>query len=104
MGELSFDEINEKLNDVLPRIRNLSGVVRFDLGGDGLWLVDARQSAALLNQDDGEADVDCTILISSENLLKLLDGKLDPMLAYTMGKIKVKGSMGLAMKLVSAIG
>jgi putative sterol carrier protein len=102
---MSSDNIEERLNDALPQLKNLSAIVRFDLGGDGLWVVDARQTGATsLSQDDGALDADCTILISAENLLKLLDGNLDPMLAYTLGKIKVKGSMGVAMKLVSVIG
>ncbi|WP_332308109.1 SCP2 sterol-binding domain-containing protein [Elstera litoralis] len=42
--------------------------------------------------------------ISTENLNKLIDGQLDPMLGYTFGKIKVAGSLGVAMKLVNALG
>lgn len=101
---MSFDDIQEKLSGALSRLGNLSAIIRFDLGEDGLWVVDARQATARLSQDDGALDADCTILSSAETLLKLLDGKLDPMLAYTLGRIKVKGSMGVAMKLVSAIG
>lgn len=101
---MSLREIDEGLRNILPKLKNISGLIRFDLGEDGLWLVDARQPSASLRQDDGDLDADCTILISAANLEKMLDGKLDPMLGYTMGKIKVKGSMGLAMKLVSAIG
>lgn len=101
---MSLSEISEKLNEALPQIKSLSAIIRFDLGGDGLWMIDARQATARLSRDDGDLDADCTILISAENLLKMLDGKLDPMLAYTLGKIKVKGSIGVAMKLVSVIG
>ncbi|HXP95067.1 MAG TPA: SCP2 sterol-binding domain-containing protein [Telmatospirillum sp.] len=101
---MSAGEIDERLQNILPQLKNMSGTIRFDLGVDGRWLVDARTSAACLRPDDGDADVDCTIRISAETLMKMLDGKLDPMLAYTLGKIKVKGSMGLAMKLVSVLG
>jgi putative sterol carrier protein len=41
--------------------------------------------------------------ISQANLQKLITGKLDPMLAFTMGKLKVKGSMGIAAKLSSML-
>jgi len=99
---MSADEIEEKLKTALPQLGNLSAVVKFDLGDDGQWLVDSRLSAPSLSSEDGDAD--CTILISADNLAKLLDGDLDPMLAYTLGKIKIQGSMGVAMKLVSAIG
>jgi putative sterol carrier protein len=101
---MSEREIGERLQNILPQLKKLSGVIKFDSGEDGRWLVDARQLPASLIQDVGDIDADCTILISAENLEKMLDGKLDPMLAYGLGKIKVKGSMGLAMQLVSAIG
>ena len=99
-----MDELADRLTDALPMLSALKAVVKFDLGGDGLWLVNARDGQPSLSRDDGDADADCTIKISSENLVKLLDGKLDPMLAYTLGRIKVSGSMGVAMKLVSALG
>ena len=51
---------------------------------------------------DGPADT--TIRISEDNLEKLLTGALDPTLAYMTGKLKVEGSLGVAMKLTSLLG
>jgi len=34
----------------------------------------------------------------------LMAGKLNPMMAFMSGKIKVKGDMGVAMKLQSFLG
>lgn len=98
---MTRSELEQRLQSSLPQLANLGAVVQFDLGNDGQWMVDAR-SAPSLAVDDVEPD--CTVALSAENLLKLLDGRLDPMLAYTLGKIKVRGSMGVAMKLVAAIG
>ena len=53
-------------------------------------------------EDLGEANT--TIRISPENLHKLLQGQLDPTLAYMTGKLKVEGSMGVALKLTSMFG
>ncbi|MBL0023782.1 MAG: SCP2 sterol-binding domain-containing protein [Saprospiraceae bacterium] len=39
----------------------------------------------------------------SRNLLQLKNGELNPMMAVMSGKIKIKGDMGLAMKLQSLI-
>lgn len=97
-------DVEDRLRDALPKLSRLGAVVRFDLGNDGLWLVDASAGNPTLGEDDGDADAACTIKITGENLIKLMDGKLDPMLGYTLGKIKVSGSMGVAMKLVGAIG
>lgn len=99
-----MSDVEERLRDALPRLTRLGAVVRFDLGKEGAWLVDACGAAPTLAEDDGDADVACTIKMTSENLVKLMEGKMDPMLGYTLGKIKVSGSMGVAMKLVGAIG
>ncbi len=48
-------------------------------------------------------DADCTIRISAENLAKLIDGELNPMMAYTLGKLKIDGSMGVAMKVAALL-
>jgi putative sterol carrier protein len=48
-------------------------------------------------------DADCTISMSLENFLQLIEGELDPTTAYMFGKLKVEGSMGVAMKLSKVI-
>ncbi len=101
---MSDEDLQERLGAALPALASLSAIVKFDLAEDGQWLLDARNAPPVLSRQDSDADADCTIQISGTNLLKLLDGQLDPMLAYGMGKIKVRGSMGVAMKLVAAIG
>ena len=54
--------------------------------------------------EDGSLEPDCTIKVSRDNLVKLVNGEMDPILAYTLGRIKIQGSMDIAMKLVKAIG
>ena len=93
----------EKFEKLLPALARLGAVVRFDLGADGAPVLDARGGKAILSEEGGD-DADCTIKITRDNLLRLIDGKLDPMLGYTLGKIRVAGSMGVAMKLIGALG
>lgn len=100
---MSAENLQERLNAALPQLASLGAVITFDLGEDGRWQVDARPGGPRLSRD-GDEDADCTVALSSKTLGKLLDGSLDPMLAYGLGRIKVRGSMGLAMKLVSALG
>jgi putative sterol carrier protein len=38
-----------------------------------------------------------------DRLSQLLDGRLSPTLAYTLGQIKVEGSLGVAMKLANLL-
>ncbi len=83
-------------------LRGLNASVRFVLGKDGEIIhLDARANPVAITQ--GDQDADCTIRISPDNLAKLINGKLNPMLAFTMGKLKVEGSMGIAMKLAQLL-
>jgi len=41
--------------------------------------------------------------MSAANMLKMLNGQLSPMMAFTLGKLKVDGSMGIAMKLAGLL-
>ena len=96
------DLLKDQIEAAMPRLGGLGAIVAFDLGDEGKYVIDARGAAAKLAADD--ADPVCTIKASGATMLKLLAGTLDPMLAYTLGKLKVSGSMGVAMKLASSLG
>lgn len=92
----------ETLLEALPKLTRLNAVVRFDLNDGTGHTIDARDGQAKL-VEDGSIDPECTIKVSRENLVKLVNGDMDPMLGYTLGRIKVQGAMDIAMKLVKAI-
>lgn len=78
----------------------LDATVKFDFGNDGMIFIDG--TAGTVSNEDVEAD--CTITMSLDNFTALASGDLDPTTAFMMGKLKVKGSMGVAMKLQSILG
>ena len=41
--------------------------------------------------------------LSADNMVKLINGDLNPMVAFTLGKLKVSGSRGIALKLSSLL-
>ncbi len=43
-------------------------------------------------------DRNCAITLNATNFSKLLDGKLDPVLAFTTGKLKVDGDINKALE------
>jgi putative sterol carrier protein len=44
-------------------------------------------------------DAETTIAISLDDLQRLITGALNPTMAYMTGKLKVQGSMGIALKM-----
>ena len=98
---MSLASVTEQLQAQLPQLAQLGYKVKFAIEGEGVILVDASQSPPTLSHDDGPAD--CTIRLTEERLVKLIDGRLSPTLAYTLGQIKVEGSLGGAMKLASLL-
>ncbi len=47
---------------------------------------------------------DTTIVVSAADLREMLAGDLNPMEAFTLGRLEVNGDMGPAMKLGSLLG
>lgn len=87
------------LTDLLPKLqraletKSFDGSLKFDCGSDGV-IVLADGTAT-----DQDRDTDCTLKMSGENLMKLLGGKLNPMTALALGKIKISGNPAVAMRL-----
>jgi len=92
-------------NGMRERVQGKSGLdatVKFDFGDDGLIYVDAAASPNSVSNEDKDAD--CTSRISRANFEKVLEGDMDPTTAFMMGRLKVEGSMGIAMKLSKILG
>ena len=79
------------------RTRGTTASFRFDVGGAGSWHVDVADGDVTVAESEAEAD--CVIEASEENFMKLVRGEGNPTTMYLTGKLKVKGDMGLALKL-----
>ncbi len=96
--------IDDIAGDFRARAGEFSGLkarVMFDLGDDGSLVVDATAAPPEISVAPGEAD--CTIRVTLANLEKLMSGNMSPTLAYAMGKLRIEGSMGLAMKVAALL-
>ena len=98
---MSLAETTDAVRAKVGENSGLGAVLKFDLGADGVILVDAAQVPNVVSNTDGPAD--CTIGLSLANLSGLLNGSLNPTTAFMMGKLKVDGDMSVAMRLSQVI-
>ena len=98
---MNLDAITEQLRTRVGDDSGLGARVKFDFGGDGVVFIDATANPNTVSNEDIEAD--CTIAISVADFESLMAGDLDPTTAFMMGKLKVDGDMGIAMKLSSVL-
>ena len=77
--------------------KDFAGSLKFDCGDDGL-IVLADGTAVTADRD-----ADCTLRLSRENLIALLKGKLNPMMAMATGKLKLSGNPTIALGLAKLI-
>jgi putative sterol carrier protein len=98
---MSLETITEKIKEKLRIAPPINAKVKLDFTDDGCVFVDATQTPPVVSNDDAEAD---TTLICSMDVFKgIVEGTQDPTMAFMMGKLKVQGSMGIAMKLNSIL-
>jgi len=98
---MSLDAIQTDIERKMKAAHGLKARVKFDFGDDGLIFVDTTQSPPVLSNEDAESDV--TLKLSTDTMRGFLDGTQDPNIAFMMGRLKIRGSMGLAMKLSSIL-
>lgn len=98
---MSMETIAGEIRGHLTQLAGLGYKVKFAFDEGGVLMLDGTATPPTLSDEDGEAD--CTIGISEENAVKLMNGELNPMLAYTMGKLRIDGSVGVALKMASMI-
>ncbi len=91
---MALEDIAEKLK---TRMVGFNHTAKFDFDDEGILFVDATQNPVVVSNNDDEAEV--TLRTSIETFEKILSGNQDPNIAFMMGKLKVSGSMGLALKL-----
>jgi putative sterol carrier protein len=97
---MSVADIESAFAARLDQFSELNAKLKFDFGDDRLF-IDGTQKPAVMTHDDDDAD--CTLVISPDNLTKIMHGELDATMAFMTGKLKVKGNTGIAMKLASVL-
>ena len=90
-----FESIERRLDP--SKTAGATASYRFDIDGAGSWHIDVDDGRVTVTES--EADADCVIQASEEHFARIIRGEANPMTAYMTGKLKVKGDVGLALKL-----
>ena len=96
-------------NDMLTKVRNIAAstdaagkdflAVQVNLTGaeGGVFYVEVKDGK--INVEPYEyTDRNCAVTMNIDDFNKLIDGKLDPVFAFTTGKLKVDGDIGKALE------
>lgn len=84
------------------RAQGMNAVFQYEITGEGggKWYVTVKDGACTVA--DGEApSSNLTVTMAATDWLDLAANKLNPQMAFMSGKLKLKGDMGLAIKLGS---
>lgn len=86
------------------KVATLTGSYQFEVTGDDGGLYFARFAGGTAEIGPGAIEgAGCTVTISAADFISLVGGKLNPTTAFMTGKLKLKGDMGLAMKLQTVL-
>ena len=99
---MSLESLSEALRSQASLAPPLGYKVKFDLEGLGVIHWDGTGPTPEITNTDGPADT--TLTLDEAALQGILDGTLDPQMAYMTGKLKVEGSLGVALKLAGLLG
>ena len=99
------EKITKKLQDRPDISKSVNSVYEFNITGDngGVWTVDLTKEPGTVSSGSTGA-AKCTVTCAAGDFMNIVSGKMNPQMAFMSGKLKIKGDMGLAMKLQKVIG
>ncbi|MBT2218115.1 SCP2 sterol-binding domain-containing protein [Virgibacillus dakarensis] len=105
-GKPSMDEVFYMIDAALktdPEVtKGKEGVYQFNIKEGDIYqmIVDDQGPRAVQGE---EKEPQCTLSLKSDHLRDLVAGTLNPTAAFMSGKLKIKGNVGLALKLQTVL-
>src|SRR5574340_739274 len=92
--------IPERLKTKPDVVSKIGAVYQFNISGPsgGQWAVDCTTPGGAV-ASGAAAGAKCTVSATDADFLNIVNGKLNPQMAFMAGKLRIQGDMGLAMKL-----
>jgi putative sterol carrier protein len=93
-----FDNIAKLYDPVTAK--GLAGTIQFNLSGDdgGDWYVTVDDTGIDVGRGASEKAT-LTVAATATDYVAIATGKMPPQVAFMQGKLKLKGDLGLAMKM-----
>jgi len=95
------------MNDVIRQaIEALSSKVAGGIDGSAKFVIEG-EGSIIVDGDgvrEGDEDTDVTLTASAETFQGMMNGEVNPTMAFMSGQLKIDGSMSAAMKLASVLG
>ena len=107
MAETSeiFRAVKERVTANPSRVAGLDAGFQFDLQGDGGGVYHVDIAGGVTDVGAGpSSSPNVTITMAAADFAELATGKLNPVQAFMSGKLKLKGDLGLALRLQSILG
>lgn len=101
---LVFEEIGRRLKDVGREVvKKVNAVFEWHITKGGApaakWTIDLKNGSGKVYQGPAKGSADTTIIISDEDFMEVVLGKLDPQKAFFSGRLKARGNIMLSQKL-----
>lgn len=99
-----FDKIKSALSEDV--VKQIGGIYQFTVKGkeDSVWYIDLKSGAGSAGHGEPPTKADVTFTTDTDSFVKMFTGSLKPTAAFMSGKLRLKGDMGLAMKLEKLLG
>jgi len=96
VGEVFTRYIPQQMRQHEQLLNGMAGIIKFMVKGDhgGVWQVDLTRRPGRIFPSDGHAD--CTLTVGAGDLLKVVNGELNPGQCFLQAKLKVDGNVDLA--------
>jgi 3-hydroxyacyl-CoA dehydrogenase/3a,7a,12a-trihydroxy-5b-cholest-24-enoyl-CoA hydratase len=99
-SQVVFEQIDQRIAEHPEWTKQVGVVYQFHITGNegGQYVVDLKNEGggARPGKDTAAA---CTLILTYEDFMAMLQGQLNPQLAFMRGKLKIKGNVMLAAKL-----
>ena len=95
-----WQEVEQVMKENPEPLQGMNIIYQYDITGDdsGTFQLIISDGSARVVEGSPET-ADCTLKLSDKNFKKMIMGKLNGTAAFMTGKLKIQGSMGLALKL-----